>query len=166
MKHHVLQIEATAKPAFISLSATRRMTLGMALPGRVAVLPAITKVAAIGVRIARPQVLAICIRVELRAIAGVFDNLLRQCGSYGSCRDHSGGANQSVFHLGLLGGFPRPEDGNSHQFRHSTLCMAVLKFNVLAPGERQTYIAVMSDLMGRSQFLMAFAHAVRAGLGK
>src|SRR5882762_8040727 len=68
MKHHVLQIEATAKPASISLSATRRIvTLDMALPGRVVVLPAITIVAAIGVRIARPQVLTICIRVELRA---------------------------------------------------------------------------------------------------
>src|SRR6266404_6759121 len=105
----------------ISLSATRPIVmLSMAFPGRVAVLPAITIVAAVGVRIARPQVLTICIRVELRAIAGVFDNLLRQCGSCGSCRNNGGGSNQSVFHLGLLAGFPCAEDGNSHQSRQST----------------------------------------------
>ena len=114
--------------------------LGLTFPGRVAVLPAIAIVAAIGVRIARPQVLTICIRVELRAIAGVFDNLLRQCGSYGSCRNNRGGANQRVFHLGLLVGFPRGEDGNTHQFRQSTFCMAVLKFNLMAPAVGQTYI--------------------------
>ena len=142
------------------------LMLSMTFPGRVAVLPGITIIAAIGVRIARPQVLTICIRVELRAIAGVFDNLLRQCGSCGSCRNNGSGANQSVFHLGLLVGFPTAQDGNSHQFHQSTFCMAVLKFNLLAPAERQTYIAVMYDLMGRSQFLMAFAHAVRAGLIK
>jgi hypothetical protein len=136
----------------ISLSATRPIVmLSMAFPGRVAVLPAITIVAAIGVRIARPQVLTICIRVKLRAIAGVFDNLLRQCGSCGSCRNNSGGTNQRVFHLGLLVGFPRPEDGNTHPFRQSTFCMAVLKFNLMAPAERQTYIALTFDGMGRSQ---------------
>src|SRR5258705_13332794 len=122
--------------------------LGVTYPGRVAVLPAITKVAAIGVRIARPEVLTICIRVKLRAIAGVFDNLLRQCGSCGSCRNNSGGTNQRVFHLGLLVGFPRPEDGNRHPFRQSTFCMAVLKFNLMAPAERQTYIALTSDRHG------------------
>ena len=138
----------------ISLSATRPIVmLSMAFPGRVAVLPAIAIVAAVGVRIARPQVLTICIRVELRAIAGVFDNLLRQCGSCGSCRNNSSGANQRVFHLGLLVGFPRAQDGNSHQFHQSTFCMAVLKFNLLALAERQTYVAFMSDLMGHSQFL-------------
>jgi len=31
--------------------------------------------------------------------------------------------------------------------------MAVLKFNLLALAERQTYVAFMSDLMGHSQFL-------------
>src|SRR5438876_1785612 len=80
------------------------VTLPMMLDGRVAVLPVVSIVAAIGIRIARSQVLAICVRVELRAIAGIFDNLLRHCGSYGSCRDNSGGANQSEFHLGLLVG--------------------------------------------------------------
>src|SRR3982751_2232134 len=63
--------------------------LPMVLDGRVAVLPAVSIVAAIGVRIARSQVLAICVRVELRAIAGIFDNGFRQCGSYGSCRDRA-----------------------------------------------------------------------------
>src|SRR5260370_5012350 len=119
--------------------------LGVTYPGRVAVLPAITKVAAIGVGMDRPEVLTICIRVELRAIAGVFDNLLRQCGSCGSCRNNSGGANQRVFHLDLLVGFPTGEDGNTHQFRQSTFCMAVLKFNLLAPAERHTYAGFMSD---------------------
>src|SRR5260370_28811154 len=127
--------------------------LGVTYPGRVAVLPAITKVAAIGVRIARPEVLTICIRVELRAIAGVFDNLLRQCGSCGRCRNNSGGANQRVFHLDLLVGFSPEEDGNTHQFRQSTFCMAALKFNLLALAERQTYVAFMSDLMDHSQLL-------------
>ena len=75
------------------------VTLGMTLPGRVAVLP----VAAIGVRIARPQVLTICIRVELRAIAGVRDNLLRHGRCCERCGGKSGGANQCEFHLGLLG---------------------------------------------------------------
>jgi hypothetical protein len=46
--------------------------------------------------------LAICIRVELRAIARVFDNGLRQRGSYESCRGKSGGPEQCEFHLGLL----------------------------------------------------------------
>jgi hypothetical protein len=71
---------------------------------RVSVLQVLSIVAAIGVRIARSQVLAIRVRVELRAIAGIFNNGLRQCGSYGSCRDKSGGANQCEFHLGLLVG--------------------------------------------------------------
>ena len=53
------------------------VTLPMMLNGRVAVVPVVSIVAAIGVRIARSQVLAICVRVELRAIAGVFDNGLR-----------------------------------------------------------------------------------------
>ena len=113
----------------------------MPLPGRV--LP----VAAIGVRIARPQVLTICIRVELRAITGVFDDLLRQCGSYGSCRDNSGGANQCVFHLGLLVGFPRAQDGTSHRFRQSTLLgRSKIEFN--GAGGRQPYIEFMSDRFG------------------
>ena len=143
--------------AFISLSATRCIVtrrivmLSVTFPGRVAV--AVLPVAAIGVRIARPEVLTICIRVELRAIAGVFDNLLRQCGSCGSCRNNSGGANQRVFHLGLLVGFPTAQDGNSHQFHQSTFCMAVLKFNLLAPAERQTYVVFMSDLMGHWKLL-------------
>src|SRR5947208_16664532 len=82
------------------------MTFPMMLDRRVAVLPVVSIVAAIGVRIARSQVLAICVRVELRAIAGIFDNGLRQCGSYGSRCDKSGGANQCEFHLGLLVGAP------------------------------------------------------------
>ena len=70
--------------------------------GRVAVLPVVAIVAAIGVRVARSKVLAICIRVELRAIARVFDNGLRQRGSYESGRGKSGGPKQCEFHLGLL----------------------------------------------------------------
>ena len=70
--------------------------------GRVAVLPVAAIVAAIGVRVARSKVLAICVRVELRAIARVFDNGLRQRGSCESCRGKSRGPNQCEFHLGLL----------------------------------------------------------------
>jgi hypothetical protein len=143
---------------------TRRIVmLSVTFPGRVVVLP----VTAIGVRIARPEVLTICIRVELRAIAGVFDNLLRQCGSCGSCRNNSGGANQRVFHLDLLVGFPTGEDGNTHQFRQSTFCMAVLKFNLLAPAERQTYAVFMSDPYGPLAIAVRHSrNAVRAGLIK
>jgi len=69
-------------------------------------VPVVSIVAAIGVRIARSQVLAICVRVELRAIAGIFDNGLRQCGCYGSHRDKSGGANECEFHLRSPCGLP------------------------------------------------------------
>src|SRR6476660_8395458 len=103
----------------------------MPLPGRVVVLP----VAAIGVRIARPQLLTICIRVELRAIAGVFDNLLRQCGSYGSCRDNSGGANQGVFHLGLLVWFSQSRRWELASVPPINFCLAVLTFNLMAPAD-------------------------------
>ena len=80
------------------------VTLPMMLDGRVAVLPVVSIVAAIGVRIARSQVLAICVRVELRAIAGIFDNGLRQCESYGSRCDKSGGPINANFISGLLVG--------------------------------------------------------------
>src|ERR1700736_5644062 len=64
------------------LSAVLPMvTVPTMLHRRVAVLPVVTIVATIGVRIARSEVLAICVRVELRAITRIFDNLLRQCGS-------------------------------------------------------------------------------------
>src|SRR6266567_4741054 len=67
-------------------------TLPMTFHGRVAVLPVVSIVAAIGVGIAGSEVLAICVRIELRAIAGVFDNRLRECRSYGSRCYNSGGA--------------------------------------------------------------------------
>jgi hypothetical protein len=88
------------------LSTVRRrmVTAPMTVHGRVAVPPAVSIVAAISVGISRSQVLAICVRVELRAIAGVFDNSLRQSGSCESCADKSG-ANQYEFHSGLLLGF-------------------------------------------------------------
>jgi hypothetical protein len=70
--------------------------------GRVAIPPAVAIVAAIGIRIAGSKVLAICIRVELRAIAGVRDNLLRHRGCCESCHGNTGGANQREFHLDLL----------------------------------------------------------------
>jgi hypothetical protein len=50
-------------------------------------------VTGIGNGIAGPVVLAICIRVVLRAIAGVFDNGLRQSWRYESCGGNSCGAN-------------------------------------------------------------------------
>ena len=78
------------------------VTLPMTFRGRVAVLPVVSIVAAIRVGIAGSQVLAICVRIELRAIAGVFDNCLRQCGTCGRCRDKSSGTDQCEFHLGLL----------------------------------------------------------------
>src|SRR5882757_8661031 len=56
----------------------------------------------VGVGIAGTRVLTIGVRVELRAIAGVFDNLLRQHGRCKSCRSDSSDADQCEFHLGLL----------------------------------------------------------------
>src|SRR4029077_7160354 len=69
---------------------------------RVAVLPGVTIVAAVGIRIARSQVLAICVRIKLRAIAGVGDNGLRKRWRCECCRGKCGSANQCEFHLGLL----------------------------------------------------------------
>jgi hypothetical protein len=90
--------EAAAWPLLFQLSVVHPIVMVQTrFHGRVAVLP----VAAIGVRIARSQVLAICIWVELRAIPGIFDNGLRERGSCESCRGNSGGANQCEFHLGL-----------------------------------------------------------------
>jgi len=67
--------------------------------GRVAVLPVVTVVAAIGVRVARSKVLAICIRVELRAIARIFDNGLRQRGSYKAVAARAAAPNNANFIL-------------------------------------------------------------------
>src|SRR6266478_3052983 len=70
-----------------------------------AVLPAVAPgTAGIGCRIARPVVLTIGVRVVLRAIAGFFDDGLRQCGSRESSRGDGGGADPCEFHLGLLDG--------------------------------------------------------------
>ena len=98
-------IEASSSAQKVATLALMRLmvTLPMTRDGRVTVLPGISLVVAIGVWIARSHILAICVRVELRAIAGIFDNLLRQCGSYGSRRDKSGGTNQCEFHLGSPG---------------------------------------------------------------
>src|SRR6476661_7959881 len=90
------------KAATLAL-ARLMVTLPVTRDGRVTVLPGVSLVVAIGVRIARSQILAICVRVELRAIAWIFDNLLRQCGSCGSRRDKSSGTNQYEFHLGSPG---------------------------------------------------------------
>src|SRR5258708_33387676 len=75
-------------------------------------------ITAIGVRITRSQVLTICVWVELRAIAGVFDNSLRHSRSCESCRDNSGGANQCEFHLGLLVRWCKDYMGRRLQFGH------------------------------------------------
>jgi hypothetical protein len=80
------------------------VTVPTMLHGRVAVLPVVAIVAAIGIRVARSKVLAVCIRVELRAIARIFDNGLRQRRSYESCRGKSRDPKQCKFHLGLLDG--------------------------------------------------------------
>src|SRR5258708_37313222 len=65
---------------------------------------AVPPVPAIGVRIAGSEVLTICVRIVLRATAGVRDNLLRHGGSCETCpSSHSGGAAQSEIHPGLPG---------------------------------------------------------------
>jgi hypothetical protein len=81
------------------------VTLPMMFHGCVAALPVVT-LAAIGIRIARAKVLAICIRVELRAIAGIGDNGLCQCTGCEGRPDNSGGSNQSG-----------EQDGNARQLR-------------------------------------------------
>jgi hypothetical protein len=76
------------------------VTAPMMLHGCVAALPVVTP-AAIGVGIARAKVLAICIRVVLRAVAGIGDNGLRQRRGCERRPDRSGSADQCEFHLGL-----------------------------------------------------------------
>jgi|SRR5882757_8493769 len=82
----------------------RMMTKPMVLHGSAAVPPIVMKVTAISVRIARSQILAICVRVELLAHSGIIDNGLRHGGRCGSCGDKNGDAKQCQFHLGLLAG--------------------------------------------------------------
>src|SRR5450631_3910194 len=69
--------------------------------GRVAVAP-VAAIVGVGVGIARSEVLAIGVRIKLRAIAGVRDDGLRQCRACESCRGKCGGANQGEFHSCLL----------------------------------------------------------------
>src|SRR5882757_6373386 len=81
-------------------SAMIAVCVGLGRLRRHPVLPVVVAiVAAIGVRIPRSEVLAICVRIELRAIAGIFYNGLRQRGSCEGCRGNSGGANQCEFHF-------------------------------------------------------------------
>src|ERR1700730_15213756 len=80
------------------------ITVGIGL-GRLGHRRIVVIVTAIGIRIARSEILAICVRIELRAIAGVFDNGLRQNGSCKTCRGNRGCADQREFHLGLLAGW-------------------------------------------------------------
>ena len=93
-------LKAAVKP-LLPLSMVRRMVRKM-FHGGAPVTPVVSIVAAIGIRISGSQVLTICVRVELRAVAGVFDNCLRQRGSRGSCCDNGSGADQCEFHLVIL----------------------------------------------------------------
>ena len=93
-----LQNRDTSSPSMAVVPPV--VTLPMMLHGGVAALPVVTP-AAIGIRIARAQVLAICVRVELRTIAGIGDNGLCQCRGCESRPDNSRDANQCEFHLGL-----------------------------------------------------------------
>src|SRR3979490_207187 len=52
---------------------------------------AILPVAATGVRITGSEILAIGVRIELRAIAGIRDNGFRQRGGFGNCCGNGGG---------------------------------------------------------------------------
>ena len=87
------------RAAALSMMVRPVATLPMMVDRSVAALPVVSIVAAIGVGIAGSQVLAICVRVELRAVAGVVDHGLRQ---RGSCGDKSRGcAGQCKFLLHL-----------------------------------------------------------------
>jgi hypothetical protein len=116
------------------------VTLPMTRDGRVTVLPGVSLVVAIGVWIARSQVLAIRVRVELRPIAGILDNGLRQCGSYGSRRSRAAAPINENFILGLLVGLDEEEDGNARQFCQRNSRSDFLNFNLMAPTEGQTYL--------------------------
>jgi len=61
-------------------------------------LPARAPISAIGVGIARTEILAIRVRIILRTTAGVRDNGLRHSGGSDDCRDKSG-TNQRDLHL-------------------------------------------------------------------
>jgi hypothetical protein len=94
---------AGQRPRLLPLSAVRPIVkVPMVLHERVAVLPGVALVAAVGMRIARSQVLAICVRIELRTVARVGDCGLRKRRGCGCCRGKRGGANQCESHLGLL----------------------------------------------------------------
>ena len=62
----------------------------------------IPPVTAIGVRIARPEILTVGVTIELLATAGIFDDRLRQSRCCERCGGNSRGANQCYFHVGLL----------------------------------------------------------------
>jgi hypothetical protein len=77
-----------------------RVTLPMTRNHGVAVLPVVVAVvAAVGVGIARSEVLTIGVGVELCAVAGVRDNGLGQGGCYESRRCDRNGADQCELHL-------------------------------------------------------------------
>ena len=59
-------------------------------------------VTAIGVRISRPEILTVGVRIELLATAGVFDDRLCQNRCCERCGGNGDSANQCNFHLGLL----------------------------------------------------------------
>src|SRR4051794_10220612 len=80
--------------------------MAMPVPARphrgIAIVPAAAVIAAAGIGVARSLVLAIGVRIELRAVAGIVDHLLRRrrrrkgrSGGEDGCRDY-------VFHVALL----------------------------------------------------------------
>ena len=118
----------------------------------VAVRPIVAIVAAIGVRIARPEVLTICVRVELRTIAGVFDNGLRQRGSCESRRGKSSGTYYSEFHSGLSDHFGLldgvGEHGNAPSIRQFACSLApsnvIVRHRGLTAADAPTLYRVLS----------------------
>ena len=99
----MLQPLTRAATGFVGFSAMVPPMMMRAMHDeRVAVLPVVLPVTAGGVGIARSEILAIGIRIELGAVAGIFDNGLCHRRCRGRRGEERGGADQCEFHLGLL----------------------------------------------------------------
>src|SRR4051794_33875886 len=69
---------ASGAPGSIPAMMAMPVTPGAGTPPGVAVVPAAVAIAAAGIGIARSLILAVGVRIELRAVAGIVDHFLRR----------------------------------------------------------------------------------------